>query len=76
MFVVIYQDIEIWSTIIGGKPFNIKCLESTFDTKAGHNSNEIHIVFDNYREDSIKNGKRDRRTKSKEIVALDVISPN
>jgi len=25
-------------------------------TKAGHNSDEIHIVFDNYREDSIKKG--------------------
>ena len=45
-------------------------------TKAGHNSDEIHIVFDNYREDSIKNGERDRRAKSKEMVVLDVISPN
>ena len=39
-------------------------------TKAGHNSDEIHIVFDNYREDSIKNGERDRRAKSKETVSL------
>ena len=45
-------------------------------TKAGYNSDEIHIVFDNYREDSIKNGKRDRRVKSKEMIVLDVISPN
>ena len=45
-------------------------------TKAGHNSDKIHIVFDNYREDSIKNGERDRRAKSKEMVALDAISPN
>ena len=45
-------------------------------TKAGHNSDEIHIVFDDYREDSIKNGERDRRAKSKEMVALDAISPN
>ena len=44
-------------------------------TKAGHNSDEIHIVFDTYREDSIKNGERDRRAKSKEMVLLDVISP-
>ena len=42
-------------------------------TKAGHNSDEIHIVFNNY---SIKNGKRDRRAKSKEMVVPDVISPN
>ena len=45
-------------------------------TKAGHNNDEICIVFDNYREDSIKNGERDRRTKSKEMVVLDVISSN
>ena len=45
-------------------------------TKAGLNSDEIHIVFDNYREDSIKNGERDRRAKSKEMVVLDVTSPN
>ncbi|KAK5898293.1 hypothetical protein CgunFtcFv8_015724 [Champsocephalus gunnari] len=45
-------------------------------TKAGHNCDEIHIVFDTYREDSIKNGERERRGKSKEMVVLDVISPN
>ena len=45
-------------------------------TKAGHNSDEIHIVFDTYREDSIKHGERDRRAKSKEMLLLDVISPN
>jgi len=26
--------------------------------KAGHNNDEIHIFFNNYREDSIKNGER------------------
>jgi hypothetical protein len=45
-------------------------------TKAGHNSDEIHVVFDIYRKDSIKNGERDRRGKSKDMVVLDVISPN
>ena len=39
-------------------------------TKAGHNSDEIYIIFDNYREDSIKNEERDRRAKSKEMVSL------
>ena len=37
---------------------------------------EIHIIFDNYREDSIKNGERERRGKSRELVVLDLISPN
>ena len=45
-------------------------------TKAGYNCGEIHIVFDAYREDSIKNEERERRGKSKELVVLDVISPN
>jgi len=45
-------------------------------TKAGHNCDEIHIAFDTYREDSIKNGKRKRREKSKDMVVLSVISPN
>ncbi|KAI4829411.1 hypothetical protein KUCAC02_023452, partial [Chaenocephalus aceratus] len=45
-------------------------------TKAGHNCDEIHIVFDTYREDSINNGERERRGKSMEMVVLDVISPN
>ncbi|KAJ4939550.1 hypothetical protein JOQ06_028998, partial [Pogonophryne albipinna] len=45
-------------------------------TKAGHNYDEIHIVFDTYREDSIKNGERERRGKSKEMVVLDMISLN
>ena len=45
-------------------------------TKAEHNCDEIHIVFDAYREDSIKNAERKRRGKSKEMVVLDVISPN
>ncbi|KAF3855136.1 hypothetical protein F7725_023191, partial [Dissostichus mawsoni] len=45
-------------------------------TKAGNNCDEIHIVFDTYREDSIKNGERERRGKSKDMVVLDVILPN
>ena len=45
-------------------------------TKARHNCDEIHIVFDAYKEDSIKNAERKRRGKSKEMVILDVISPN
>ncbi len=45
-------------------------------TKAGNNSDDIHIVFDTYREDSIKNGERERRAMSKELVVLDTISPN
>ncbi len=44
--------------------------------KAAHNCDEIHIVFDTYREDSIKNGERGRRRKSKDMIVLDVISPN
>ena len=32
-------------------------------TKAGHNCDEIHIIFDTYREDSIKNAERGRRGK-------------
>ena len=42
-------------------------------TRAGHNSDEIHIVFDAYREDSIKYEERERRGKSKELVVRDVI---
>ena len=45
-------------------------------TKAGHNCDEIHIIFDAYREYSLKNAERKRRGKSKEMVVLDVISPN
>ncbi|KAF3848107.1 hypothetical protein F7725_021135 [Dissostichus mawsoni] len=41
-------------------------------TKAGNNCDEIHIVFDTYREDSIKNGERERRGKSKDMVVLDI----
>lgn len=44
-------------------------------TRAGCNCDEIHIVFDAYREDSIKNAERERR-KSREMIVLDVISPN
>ena len=43
---------------------------------AGRNSNEIHVVFDTYKEDSIKNAERKRRGKSNEIIVLDSISPN
>ena len=42
-------------------------------TKAGHNSEEVHIVCDSYKEDSIKHGERGRRTKSKDMIVLDVI---
>ena len=45
-------------------------------TNAGHKCDEIHVIFDNYREDSIKNGERERRGKSKELVVLNLISPN
>ena len=45
-------------------------------TKAGYSCDEIHIVFDTYREDSIKNAERERRGKLKEMVVLDEISPN
>lgn len=46
-------------------------------TRVGQNCDaEIHIVFDSYREDSIKNAERKRRGKNKEMIVLDVISPN
>ena len=45
-------------------------------TNAACKSNEIHIVFDNYKDDSIKNEERMRRARSKEMVVLDLISPN
>ena len=45
-------------------------------TKAGGDCDEIHVVFDTYREDSIKHGERERRGKSKNMVVLDVVSPN
>ena len=44
-------------------------------TKAGGNCDEIHIIFETYREDSIKHAERERRGKSKNMVVLDVISP-
>ena len=40
---------------------------------AGCNSNEIHIVFDTYKEDSIKNAERKRRGKSNEMIVMDSI---
>ena len=39
-------------------------------TKAGHNRDEIHIVFDTYREDSIKHGEKDRRASPKKWFSL------
>ena len=45
-------------------------------TKAGHNSAAIHIVFDSHREDSIRHEEMEKRTKSKEMIVLDVISSN
>ena len=45
--------------------------------KAGQDNDEIHIVFDHYKEDSYKNSERSRRGgKSKEMVVLDKILPN
>ena len=43
---------------------------------AGCNNDEIHVVFDTYKEDSIKNAERKRRGKSNEMIVLDSISPN
>ena len=43
---------------------------------AACNSDEIHVVFDTYKEDSIKNAERKRRGKSNEMIVLDLISPN
>ena len=34
------------------------------------------MVFDTYKENSIKNGERNRKGKSKEMVVLDIILPN
>ena len=45
-------------------------------TKAWQNWDELHIVFDHYREDSIQNSKRRRRERWKEMVVLDMISLN
>ena len=45
-------------------------------TNTACNCEEIHIVFDTYKEDSIKNVERKRRGKSKQMVVLDVVSPN
>lgn len=45
-------------------------------TNASQNSDEIHVVFDTYREDSIKNTERSRRGRNKEMIVLDVVSPN
>ena len=45
-------------------------------TNTACNCEQIHIVFDIYKEDSIKNVERKRRGKSKQMVVLDVISPN
>ena len=61
MPVVIYLGIEVC--------FHVENL-------AGCDSDEVHIVFDIYRGDSIKNAERKRRGKSKEMVVIDVISLN
>ena len=45
-------------------------------TNAARKSDEIHIVFDNYKDDSIKNEERMRRERSKEMIVLDLICPN
>ena len=50
--------------------------KSSMLTIAWHNCDEIHIAFDHYREDSIKNSNRRRRAKSKEKTVLDMVSLN
>ena len=46
-------------------------------TRVGQNCDkETHIVFDSYREDSIKNVEQKRRGRNKEMTVLDVISPD
>ena len=45
-------------------------------TKASQNCDEIHVVFDSYREDSIKNAERNNRGRNKDMIVLDVVSPN
>ena len=56
------------------------CLDINNSPKLGSSySDEIYIVFDSNRKDRnyrIKNEERDRGAKSKEMVVLDVISPN
>ena len=43
---------------------------------ASCDSDEVHIVFDNYKDESIKNMERLRRGKCKEMLVFDVVSPN
>lgn len=45
-------------------------------TCAAHNSDEIHIIFDHYKDESVTNMERIRRGKCKEMLVFDVISPN
>ena len=44
--------------------------------KAWHYCDEIHIVFNHYREDIINNSKGKRRRKSKGMIVIDMISLN
>ena len=43
---------------------------------ASCDSDEVHIVFDTYKDDSIKNMERLRRGKCKDMLVFDVVSPN
>ena len=52
------------------------CYRTREVTKVWHNCDEIHIVFDAYRDYSLKNAEGKRRGKSKEMVVLDVMSLN
>ena len=48
---------------------------TTMITNTACTCEEIHIVFDTCKDDSIKNVERKRRGKSKQMVVLDVIFP-
>ena len=56
------------------KTFDFAVTLTKIIVNAGSNSDEIHIVFDTYKEDS--NAERKRRGKSNEMIVLDSISPN
>ena len=59
------------------KTFNALAVSLTkMIVKTGCNSNEIHLVFDTFKEHSIKNAERKRRGKSNEMIVMDSISPN
>jgi hypothetical protein len=49
---------------------------TTMITNTACKCDEIHIVFNTYKDDSIKNAERQRRGSSKQMVVLDDISPH